>query len=128
VADDGGCDADEGEEVLRLALVAAVQAAAARKPGDRWFNGPAVAAELLGRFHASADDGSAQWHVLAVVAGSLAAGRVAERAVVGVDGVAWALASVSLRCLEATRVQVGGGGVGGGGQAEEKRGGGRFPA
>ncbi|MGW1811495.1 hypothetical protein [Streptomyces sp. NPDC002078] len=31
-----GRDADEGEEVRGLALVAAVEAAASGKPGDRW--------------------------------------------------------------------------------------------
>lgn len=45
IADEGAGDAGEGEEVLGLALVAAVQSAASGEPGHRAFYGPAVAAQ-----------------------------------------------------------------------------------
>lgn len=45
MADEGCCDADESQEVLGLALVAAVQAAAAGQPGHGSLYHPAVTAE-----------------------------------------------------------------------------------
>jgi hypothetical protein len=42
VADEGCGDADEGEEVLGLAFVAAVQAAASGQPGHGSFGYPAA--------------------------------------------------------------------------------------
>jgi hypothetical protein len=44
VADEGCGYADEDEEVLGLALVAAVHAAASGEPGNRPLRAPAVAA------------------------------------------------------------------------------------
>jgi hypothetical protein len=47
VADKGAGDAREGEEVLGLALVAAVESTAVSEPGHGAFDGPAVSAESL---------------------------------------------------------------------------------
>jgi hypothetical protein len=47
VADEGGGDADEGQEVLGFAFVAAVEAAADAQPGDRSLHHPAVSAQSL---------------------------------------------------------------------------------
>lgn len=47
VADEGAGDAGEGEEVVGLAFVASVEAAAAGEPGHGAFHGPAVAAQPL---------------------------------------------------------------------------------
>lgn len=41
MTDEGGGDIDEGKEVLRLAFVAAVQAAASCQPGHRPLHDPA---------------------------------------------------------------------------------------
>jgi hypothetical protein len=51
-----GVDAGKGEEVLGLALVAAVQTAAAAQPGHRALDHPAVSAQAAGRFDATAGD------------------------------------------------------------------------
>lgn len=47
VADEGAREAGEGEEVLSLAFVAAVESAAAGEPGHGPFDGPAVSSEPL---------------------------------------------------------------------------------
>lgn len=56
VADEGAGDAGEGQEVLGLALVAAVQSAASSEPGHRAFYGPTVAAQTGRGVNASAGD------------------------------------------------------------------------
>ncbi len=55
-ADQGGRDTGEGQEMLGLALVAAVQAAAPRQPRHRSLHGPPVAAQLLGGLDVSAGE------------------------------------------------------------------------
>lgn len=53
-----GCGyADEGEEVVGFALVAAVESAAAGEPGNGPLDGPAVAAEPLRGRHGGAGPG-----------------------------------------------------------------------
>jgi hypothetical protein len=47
VADEGACEAREGEEVLSLALVATMEATASSEPGHRALDGPAVPTEPL---------------------------------------------------------------------------------
>lgn len=47
MTDEEGSDAYEVQEVLGFALVAAVETAAARKPGHRSLDHPSVAAEPL---------------------------------------------------------------------------------
>lgn len=47
VADQGCRDADEGEEVLSLSLVAAMESTAARRPGHRPLYDPTVPAEMV---------------------------------------------------------------------------------
>lgn len=54
VADEGGGDADEGEEVLGVAFVASVEAAEAVEPCHGALDRPAVSAEPLGGFDAFA--------------------------------------------------------------------------
>lgn len=56
MADEGCGYADEGEEVLGLASVAAVQTSAAGQPGHGPFDDPAMTAEPLGRLDAFAGD------------------------------------------------------------------------
>lgn len=56
VADQGAGDAGEGEEVVGLAFVAAVQTSASGEPGHGAFDGPAVTAESLRGFDALAGD------------------------------------------------------------------------
>lgn len=56
MADESCGNADEGEEVLSFALVAAVQAAAAGQPGHGALHHPAVAAQPLGGLDALAGD------------------------------------------------------------------------
>ncbi|GAB1340126.1 hypothetical protein ACE1SV_67160 [Streptomyces sp. E-15] len=56
VADEGCGYADEGQEVVGLSLVAAVQPAASGQPGDRSFDDPAVSAEPRGGLDALAGD------------------------------------------------------------------------
>lgn len=56
VADEGCGYADKGEEVFRLAFVAAVQASAAGEPEHGALNHPAVAAQSLRRLDAFAGD------------------------------------------------------------------------
>lgn len=56
MADEGCGYSDEGEEVLGLAFVATVQAAAAGQPGNRPFDHPAVAAQPLGGLDSLACD------------------------------------------------------------------------
>lgn len=48
VAYEGRGDSGEGEEVFRLALVAAVEASAAGHPGHGPLHDPAVSAQALG--------------------------------------------------------------------------------
>lgn len=55
-ADQGGRDTGEGQEMLGLALVAAVQATAPKQPRHRWLHGPPVAAQLLGGLDGSAGE------------------------------------------------------------------------
>jgi hypothetical protein len=50
VAGQGTCDAYEGEEVVGLALVTAVQATASVQPGHRPLDHPAVPAQPIGIF------------------------------------------------------------------------------
>jgi hypothetical protein len=47
VADEGGRDTDEGEEVLGLSFVAAVQPTAAGQPGHGALDHPAVPPEAV---------------------------------------------------------------------------------
>jgi len=47
VADQGCRDPDEGEEVLSLSLVAAVEPTAAHQPGHRPLDDPTVPAEMV---------------------------------------------------------------------------------
>lgn len=56
VADQGGRDTGEGQEMLSFALVAAVQAATPGQPRHRPLHGPPVAAQLLGGLDASAGE------------------------------------------------------------------------
>lgn len=56
IADHGYGDANEGEEMLGLALVATVQAAAAIQPGLGAFDDPATLTQAMGTFHAAASD------------------------------------------------------------------------
>jgi hypothetical protein len=56
VADEGCGDADEGQEVLGLSLVTAVQPSASGQPGDRSLDDPAMPAEPRGRLDALAGD------------------------------------------------------------------------
>jgi len=56
VADEGAGDAGEGQEVLGFAFVAAVESAAAGKPGHGAFDRPAVPAESLGGLDTFAGD------------------------------------------------------------------------
>lgn len=50
IADEGAGDADEGLEVLRLALVTAVHASTSVQPGHRALDHPAVSAQPVGCF------------------------------------------------------------------------------
>jgi hypothetical protein len=56
VVDEAGGDRGEGQEVLGLAFVAAVESAAAGHPGHGAFNDPAVTAQPGGAFLAAAGD------------------------------------------------------------------------
>ncbi|KOX11501.1 hypothetical protein ADL04_00980 [Streptomyces sp. NRRL B-3648] len=56
VADEGSCQRGEGQEVVGLALVAAVQAPAAGEPGDGAFDDPAVSAQVCGVLDAASGD------------------------------------------------------------------------
>ena len=56
MADEGCCDAHESQEVLGLALVAAMQASTAGEPGHGSLYHPAVTAEPVRRFGAFAGD------------------------------------------------------------------------
>jgi hypothetical protein len=55
-ADQGGRDTGEGQEMLGLALVAAVQATAPEQPRHHSLHGPPVAAQLLGGLDGSAGE------------------------------------------------------------------------
>ncbi len=54
--DQGGRDTGEGQKMLGLTLVAAVQATAPRQPRHRSLHSPPVAAQLLGGLDASAGE------------------------------------------------------------------------
>jgi hypothetical protein len=56
VADEGCGYADEGQEVLGLSLVTAVQPSTPAQPGDRSLDDPTVSAEPRGRLDAFAGD------------------------------------------------------------------------
>lgn len=56
MSDEGCCDADEGQEVLGLALVSTVQAPTASQPGHCSLHDPAVTAEPVRRFGAFASN------------------------------------------------------------------------
>jgi hypothetical protein len=53
VTDEGSCQRGEGQEVIALALVAMVQAAAAGEPGDGAFDDPVVPAQVCGVLNAA---------------------------------------------------------------------------
>lgn len=92
---EGGGDGGEGEEVFRLALVAAVEASAARQPGHGPLHDPAVPAQALGRLDALAGEtvwdaaGSELLPQVAVVVSLVAmqlAGPPASGSASGTDG------------------------------------------
>jgi hypothetical protein len=56
IADQHAGDADEGEEVLGLALVAAMESAAAGEPRQGAFNHPVVPTRPVGGIDAAASD------------------------------------------------------------------------
>jgi hypothetical protein len=95
VAYEGCGDGSEGQEVFRLALVAAVQASAAGQPGHGPLHDPAVSSQVPGRLDALAGEavpdaaGSKPSPQMAIVVALVAVqfpGPPASRAATGADG------------------------------------------